>query len=58
MKCEDCAWWTMKRRYFPVKKGAGSVTVIKDVPTCIHPDYPRGERDGWAPACEDFERVE
>lgn len=48
----------MKRRYFPIAKGAGSVTAFEDVPTCIHPDYPRGERDGWLPACEDSERVE
>lgn len=58
MLCEQCAWWTMKRRYFKVMKETGAVTVCKDVPTCIHPDNPRGERDGWIPQCEDFERVE
>jgi len=48
----------MKRRYFTVMKETGTSTVCKDVPTCIHPDNPRGERDGWRPQCEDFERVE
>ena len=58
MICEQCAWWTMKRRYFPIAKGTGSVTVCKDVGTCIHPDNPRGERDGWCGQCPDFLKVE
>lgn len=58
MICEQCAWWTMKRRYFPIRKGAGSVTVSEDVGTCIHPDEPRGQRDGWRPQCCDFLKVE
>lgn len=49
----------MKRRYYPVRKGAGSVTVCEDVGMCIHPDSPRGQRDGWHPQCrDDFLRVE
>ena len=48
----------MKRRYFPIAKGTGSVTVCEDVGTCIHPDEPRGQRDGWRPQCPDFLKVE
>lgn len=58
MICEQCAWWTMKRWYSTTTKGTGSVTVCEDVGMCIHPDKPRGQRDGWIPQCENFERVE